>query len=809
MSELLQPIGDYMEQKYDSPDFGAGDALLESLLEFGLITESASSLINSISMIAEASQNTPTLYVYNGHYVYWDLFKKVYTDFDTYPDYMDVFKALGYPPTRFDKKDSARIALTRIAAFFIENNKEARDLIILPVKERKQYSKWAAERVTVSASRERPVEGGRDDDWLYADRQPTKDDIDPGRKGRATRATRTIDRINSQELLTGEFYSDFSRIPPSRWGSWLRFWDKEKSSVKQTKNLIGRSWKKTFVLGYQVENNLVYEVWYNSLDSSFSLHDYRGSQLSRAFPTLSEATKAMVNAIAQMSSKDAAFFASGMSNQIATSMFRSMTSELDTRIDDLRRLEDKEQKDAAEAERKRAEENEKRKRLGNLEYFRQKMKETGMSQDIQTAKKIAAKVSDVAQSGLLSDDQYEKLKKMVVNGALDKAIEDNREDGRRAIQAALTAAKTGKIPLSRLADRVGEVFGVVGTQNERKLRDALIAGDISMLDYVDAMRDLATRMNKPSRFADTPLKPQPAGGERKQKPADMTKAWKSGEGEFIPRAGKIPQQDGVGYQVKAVASDAVRKYVEDSERRADALRRELAGENDLPAPVKKPVTPKKKPPVTFKSLADQFEKKTKKKKEVSPAQTSLTFESLLDDLEKMEAQESAISSEVDSSHMSMVRGMRKEAMSGQFTQDALKKSVNSELLNTYTQSRVDVNFPKGLLTGWINRGRKEPIVLPTNKPSLYDRAKMFINGHRYHADFIVGFSLKDMINVEVWYIVEPNPEYSFSLLANNGNLSPTVSSFYVFDVTSGKLLRKFVPYYRNAVQIAMAKLSAQ
>lgn len=122
------------------------------------------------------------------------------------------------------------------------------------------------------------------------------------------------------------------------------------------------------------------------------------------------------------------------------------------------------------------------------------------------------------------------------------------------------------------------------------------------------------------------------------------------------------------------------------------------------------------------------------------------------------------------------------------------------MLTTYETTRVrstPVNMFKNLF-----RGRRLPIEQPITKSStslsanpkgIWNRIKqMFGYGNR-RADFIVGFSLREEINIEVWYVTEVVRGL------------PT-SSFYVYDVTADRIVRGNLPYYRSAIQIVLAKI---
>ena len=678
----------------ETPDFGVGYALLEELQNSGVITESRANIIKNKMMITESRQNTPTSYVYLDRLISWEVFKAVYTDYDRYESLPDVWRGLGYPLDLFSEggksaDENMSKQIRRIIAHFKNTNKEAGDILVNPSERLKRYSK-----------RFRGAQQENEDPW---DQPPTREDIDPGRRNRQSNASRVIDRINSQELLSGEFYSDFSRIPPSRWGSWLRLWDREKTSVQQDRRLFGRTWKKTFVLGYQLEKNLVYEIWYNSIDSSFSLHDSRGNQVSRRFPTLSETVKSLINALVQSSSEDAGFFKNGLNNQVATSLMRSMTGNLDQHIEDMKRLEDKEQRDIIaarmEAEKKREQEEKKKEeerkkaeiaRKANWDYFKRDLK--------QASSRVVRDFGNIAE-----------------------------RFGVPAADAVLSKFRSGAIGLDEFLKNVVDSLDLVGSKEEKDLRGALIDDEIDIEDYIAGIRELAAK-----------------------KRADRLRKRGGSSGAEATTGNNPPRPD------SSMANFAARRR--------------------------------------NTNLNEEYD-----------------FEKLMENIEFFQQQEESVDDAINSSHNSIIKSLRRDAERGQYTQNALKTSVNADLISVYTETRVDRNFPSTILPRWLNKGRKEPIVLPTDKPGLINRLKMFIRGNRYQADFIVGFSLADRVNVEIWYITEPNPEHTLTAFGANDSFSskPTVSSFYVFDVTSGRLLRKYVPYYRNAVQIAMAKLSAQ
>lgn len=698
-------------------DFGVGEVLLELLHETGSITESRLSIITNSVMITENRQNTPTTFIHKEKIITWDQFRTIYTDYDTYPAVEDIWLGLGYPtrvfePTIQGVKQTAsanmRRALDRVYKHFQSLNKEARDILVKPSQRMKAYS-----NVYDSENEEYEIE------------DPTRDDINPGRRGVRNRSTQIIDRINSQDLLNGEFYSDFSRIPPSRWSSWLRFWDREKTSVKHDKALFGRTWKKTFVLGYQVEKNLSYEIWYNSLDSSFSVHDYRGNQMLRRFPTLSEAVKGIFNAIAQSSTQDKEFFVA-MNNPIAMSIARTMVNSLDTHIDDLMAMDKQEQEEEKrkQLEAQAAKEKRKAEAAAAVQRAMKKREENMAHYRSLNAEKIDSFYDDVAKA----EDE-----------SVRQAFSALEKFGNVVADGALKAFAEGKTSVEEFAKKAAGVYSLYNTPEEKEIRERHLGAKHDVSAYVAAVRELAAK-----------------------KKADEILAATNKSKNATP-----PPPDPKKQKAKANAAAALAKYRD----------------------------------------------RNKKEEKIDEG-----FSWLMEHTDAYDAIEDVMDDAIDNRHYQTIKQIRKEA-EGSTTQAAMKAAINDDLITTYDKTRVaelsttaEKYFPTfmKMLGSWVNAGRSEPIVLPTDK-RVKDKLRMALRGQRYSADFIIGLNLSNAVNLEIWYITEPNPSYSLSVFGGVSDgfaKNPTISTFYVFDITSGRLLRKYVPYYRNALQIAMSKLSA-
>lgn len=160
--------------------------------------------------------------------------------------------------------------------------------------------------------------------------------------GNRNRKINQIEAINSEDLLPGTFYTDLTKIPRSNHAKFWKFWDKEIASLPaDRKSFFGRKWEKSFIFGYQVYDFLFYEVWYNSIDGTFSLYDMKAVDITgERYETLQAATRALFNAITTASKSDADY---ARQSPTAQSMFRAVASDLDPMIQRFQQMEKKDQ----------------------------------------------------------------------------------------------------------------------------------------------------------------------------------------------------------------------------------------------------------------------------------------------------------------------------------------------------------------------------------------------------------------------------------------------------------------------------------
>lgn len=1010
-------------------DFGAGDHLVEGLKGYGIVSEIEIADITSV-VLMEASQNTPTLFISKGVPISWELFYSVYSDPDRYPTVVDVFRAFGRPPEDFgavkDQTGNMNKTISRIRQHFLDSNREARELGLPTFNGRSsEYSRLRPRRGDNRDEYEDDIDaytGGR----TYEGRRRMSD-IDPGRRGRKTRTSRMVEKINAQEILPGEFYSDATRIAKRSWGGWLR----GKTHVPMKLSLIGRSWRKTFVIGYRVDNTLLYEVWYNSLDSTFTIHDFRGNPAAAGVPTMAEAIKQMLAAVAHSSARDGEIFANGGSMALASSVFRAMTNSLDSRIDDLRDIEKK------EAEKKKASLDSARRRDRAKVMARRKIVGNIASGAKSTAKgagNLAIATSKAARDGVVAAGQYSRvaarstakrggeaseaaadvlsktfddivneplraqreryertvgdegnyvptsmdisaaigrlhdmvpdeelrirLKTLLTklrNGDVDYdsfintvmgilGLDDNADDAHIA-----STAKKGGVRIKPFMDRVvakyyetrdhswpedteamnrkerrKEAISRAGVEidasekrnreqakaREARLRhdaeakklekiedhiknieyyhdlvrksaakthDLLMGTKLNDLTYSEIERqvDTATVAYKDAQhiydeidrvvkgiddsYQDVISRAEAQASEARRMLGKISKNLRKAVNSKNGFATKVAEREAEAERKRSreltkelqrkerELEDAALEFVRNQEQAAaedrentEKLQAELqalqaARDAEQQDARKAPATPSRRgrkkatksnvaaaanraanPPKTGgdKGLEALLRGRTKTTESEflnkDPEAMFMTeWAGGANDVDEDQMRALAVSDAIkDPAHKRTVTFYRDSPESQTITARVFKDTVNSDLISSYDKTRAPSGF-LFRLGRLLSTNRKDRIVRPNDKPGIFKRTMMSIVGARHSADFIAGFSLHDAVNIEVWYIVEPNPSYSYAPFASNVGIEPTISYFAVFDVSSGRLLRKYIPYFRNAIQIAMSKISAR
>lgn len=739
-----------------------GNLLLDTLQEAEIITESTNKLIKGRVKLMEAmtpetfdeeivlEANTPKEVKTKDGIINYDAFKAIWLNYGEYPDPESVARALGFSRERLltTKRDSIVQALRRIHSNFIDaGNQDAKT----------QLPEWGNRQAFYNRN-------FNTDPTPHEDSVPDAsiNDIDYGRRGRRTPSTRTLLAINDEEIVPGEFYNDISRIPKRAWGSWVRSWKKIGDKIKRFGHkIIGKKWQHFFIMGYQLDKKLVIEIWYNSATSKFYLYDQNGVELTSPTETLQETLRSFVTHLLRRGGqldKDIFIGRSQISQEFARSYMTSLSNDLTK------------DKNAAD-------------RIASL--LDKEADETGAAPPMGDAIKRAFKKGSSAASKYVgkgaqiyfdaSLGAYAAAKPYVdelgdtIDSAGERAAQGLKKahmDADDAIGKAYTKGKQYLISLYKSYD------AYVADQYRREMRNAEQARK-AMQAFEKAARNqradealkaigIDSRIfNAYRAYADNEasmelLKKQ---DEIKRAYGEMVKAKLEVETiEAIP--------DSVIQKMGQKKEELKRKKKEQEERIRQELRRAAALMNEHDR-------------MTQGDLGGSPFDSTQRRRRMNESYYVPDVEEF--DAESIELDRRAIS-------------MRQFAQTSPATTMAIKSVLMNDMISTYSETRVDRKGGFKILGGLLGKKRA-----PGESRDWFDKIKMFFSGADYRADFVIGFSLRDQINIEIWYVTEPKTKMS----------SKMVSSFYVYDVTANKLIRANLPYYRNAVAVVMAKIGAQ
>lgn len=695
----------------------AGDVLLSLLSSGGLITESKASIISSkIDLLQERAdaqnpnQKSNSLYPFSvqldgdqiEYYgIKWADFWDIWADIANYKTYEDIFLALGVSQQavkklkaggikdkldgmlkHFSKTYSNRYLIPTTLKtsptrgmgrndFFTDHKYNS--LNDVPTKIENNVAVMDKDGIAKDRGYEDP------DEYLMAlDSEPDKEDILWGVRGQDTSRTgRILNTINKEELFSGEFYSNMSRIKKQSLFNWLRLWKKDTMGLKGEGSFLGRKWKKIFIMGYQVDKSFLFEIWFNTIDSTYTLHDHRGGELSRRVKTLAEVMKSLFLQLAKQSPKDIEFLQNPADKSVVDSFLRAMRTDIDSRTDDMLKREKKEQE------------------------------------------RIDQKAEELAR-------KKEEFK---------KTLKDIKRD----------------------------VFGATGGFQKRDMKDVEVKIGSEVRAYKKWQKEaLDAKVRK--------------AAEKLQKGEITKQKYEEIVMDLIKKAKS---------KINAKADDAVKSM----SSMLDGL------EDYVPDTVKKDYNIKPSRTRSFgeRRVQDTFKKVVNENMDI----TSFSSQRQMADEFAQEIQDETNKP----AYNNRVSNIRKEADRDSINFRKLQDMLMQTIVK-YTDDTRMGRYGSTVFDRILNKGRKDRVVYPTDKPSLWNRLKNFIRGTRYRADFICGYSLSDRVDFEIWYVTEPNPDY-----VPGSNDAKLISSFYVYDITSAMLIRKYIPYYRNAEQVVLQKIS--
>ena len=551
-----------------------------------------------------------------------------------------------------------------------------------------------------------------------------KGNIDTG-AGRRTNS-RTIQNINQDNIFNGEFYRDRSRIKRGVLYKFIQML-KRQSDNSHKKMDFGtfRVWKKTFLLGYFVENTMFFEVWYNSYNSKFVVYDMNGVEKAEPTDSLQESIRMLVRIVAQESPDDRDVLSTNrggrdLSTSVANAMAKNIRPELKNKMredEDIRR--EKRKEDAQEDKEQRSKDR------------RDKAKSV--------AGNISRGAASRAASGAKRATDYAKDQARQADDNIKQAEEEIRREKER----------------EQKKRRQQEEFRRTWTKKKREAEEA------------------RTQQNYGPEY-DSDDSPQERE-EKKKKLAQIAQKADEEEAEANAQSSNDNMTDPEAGARKSAANGAGVQGELFTERLKEAFSDIIDAEDD------------------FEVEDGTYSDMSKAEREEREAQQAA------DEKEEEEENNQIIDFEGREFDQT-AQDVQAYALRSPYTKQMLLGDID-DAIEMYKQTRVQKRSVLRRLVDKLRpfRGRRERVVNPQtsfSKGSYIRRFGSTVFNEGVRADFIIGFTLNDIVNIEIWYITEFEPK-----------TKGYVSSFYVYDVDAMKYVRTNLPYYRNAMQVVGQKLS--
>lgn len=755
-----------------------GNLLLDALQEASIITENTNKNIKAQVKLMEVlskpdedflmESNTPNQYIGNKNVlVSLDRFMQVWTNYQELSTDLEVSLALGYPSDEWDRSDSRRKHLNRMAKHFIQTNPNLANQIAPSLSARKDMYSAASKKKSED-------EGG----YLDALPVPSIQGVYPGRRGQRKPSTNVILKLNDEQLVEGEFYNDMSRIPRGNFRKFMNIWRLFISKAKEIRNrILGQPWNHIFILGYQMDRRFTIEIWYDSATSMFFLYDQNATELTTPTITLQECLANFITFLLRRGGElDKNIFQGRtlISREFATSYLRSLTNELGKDRNSIERA------NKLLSHEQVARDREKKKPLITAKGTWNVTKAGGRLAGRGTST-VASSVASSVRKGFASAkkeyDHYHGLDNPPIHphsrlatGVHKKNVLDVANDVEDAIaktagnmNSAVQSAYINASNAYAIGERSAKAFvnSVVRNKAAKAFATVGLTGAIfSNYRYLDqSVYDHAT--SNPSHYrvlVDTIL--------------DMD--------------GRIQKLFSDLAKVEEEKKRASSEFLDELKRRSDDLRRQLTettrNRNNA---VKRLQVEFGVDPFSGNDPMDPFSGKRSGRRVNENVNESIDFDEDTFDPMAAELERDA----VNRRHM---------ASRDPATVMLIKSHIMDGMIEQYEETKLRPNDVARLSSGFeltVTRAILDKIKVVKYARAVFNRIKMFIVGTGFRADFVVGFSLRDQINIEIWYVTEPN---------KNGR--GTNSSFYVLDVTAKKIVRANLPYYRNAVTVVMAKI---
>lgn len=670
---------------------------------------------------------------------------------------------------------------------------------------------------------------------------PTMDDV----HGKGTRNSRVVDSVNKTEILDGVFYRDYTKISRSRLSKWVRFWRSDVDKVTPNKKnllgkLVGRTWSKTFLLGYRTDRTMFHEIWYNSMDSSFSVYDMNGVEKTDPVPTLQEAMRGLIRIIAQEApDDDKQFRSSGAGQDLARSLNNAFSKELLPTAKELAREDELLTRELAR-ERKEKESKEAQKQADQAKKDRDIAARTikkGAARNFvdgssSVARSVSQKVSTASKEASASASAASKAASEKAAASSQKAYSDASSaiTAMDAKKRKKQAEEQGRILAPFDPDNKGDNVTQQDANNKRQAQELAKSIKRSREALSGDVEKLNTLAEKPDALGELGLSPyfrdlfNAMEGDDLAERASKTSVYLQ---QYLRNMDKV--------SIEGIENlEQIRKFMDDSTTITDVT--DLTQTRKHAEEVKKKVRENSPKPSKKASKSDlgPMTDDMFAEKEPRRGQADLFSESIERELEALNEQEEysgrfaaanaqrrSVQDQLDADQEFQAlearekerlmsdaadrhaKKVREDARNSPHSKQMLIQDI-SDSIEAYDITRVPRRsaFRKFFDKFAWTRGRSASVDTPLSGQSFFSKAKQAFIGRGYRADFIRGYSLgggdgvsQGGLNIEIWYVTEKDK-----------GSDRFISSFYIYDVASERFIRTSIPYFRTAISIVSAKL---
>ena len=602
--------------------------------------------------------------------------------------------------------------------------------------------------------------------------------IHMGRKGTDySNAGRIAQKINDQELVAGELYTNITRIPRPVVFKWLNLFKKDVQRTGLSPE--SKVWKRVFLLGYQMDKKQTLEIWFNTLDSSFSVYDYFGNMIGNRYNTMNEAVRRLMLAAARLTPDDVDLFQNPADRSLAQSFFRPLVAMQDDYAQQVqaRELKDyhkklQDRKEEMEKARKEQEQEENDRINNNIHSAAATSRSNPRNKNAWAGVKSAVKAG-VSKVKRAPSNSFDPDNDPIVQGAANVVNANKSKGAITGATAATGISQSNTIYAKHQQDRENLAKDVKRNEDNRDVNQTwnemtkVIPNDQILFD---AFRGERITTNKGREIFDYLLK-----DSHKNPQAFKTTIVNMMKGE----SPKLTQRQA---QVLAGMFEEIlrikRSSTDENSIRSSMTRLGLTPNeiNDFLGSIKK----SKKEKVTESFVHSEKDEKFGNLNKIRDF-------NLEDDIADVEAREKEARLAMNSPRFNQtIADTRNKAVRSSASFQAIQKAFIGEITK-YTDTRLNPHDTKELF-------KNQHIGDHATTRTVFDKVKKLVTGTRERADFHVGFNVNGRLYYEIWQITQMNPD------PDKFNMSPTITGFFLFDVTSGRprLIRANLPYLRNA-----------